>query len=289
MDYGDDGQDPIAGKINFIISMAQIMVRSSLELTGIQKAALTTAGKQIYEPWLRNGKKPEFIPTMDDLYDAIIHREDINRSDIYELASSIGLYTKQQGVNVIFADQTNIDIHNRLVAYNIHNLDDSLKQLAMLIILDAIWVRICRNRNLKRRTYLYIDEIHLLFQNEDVAEFLKKIWKVVRKYWGAPTGITQNVEDVLNSPAGRAILNNSAFIILLKQSEFDRKALTELFNLSDSQLSYISNSRAGEGLIRVDASQNLPMASIIPFQNQIPEDTDIFKLITTKIVKDEDD
>lgn len=218
-----------------------------------------------------------------------MRREDTNRGDIYELAQTIGLYTKKQGVDVIFADQTNVNVHNRLVAYNIQDLGDSLKPLAMLIILDAIWVRICRNRNLKRRTYLYIDEIHLLFQNENVAEFLKKIWKVVRKYWGAPTGITQNVEDVLNSPAGRAILNNSAFIILLKQSEFDRRALTELFNLSDSQLSYISNSRAGEGLIRVDASQNLPMSSIIPFQNQIPEDTDIFKLITTKIVKDEDD
>lgn len=289
VDYGDDGQDPVASKINFIISMVQIMVGTNLPLTGIQKAALTTAGKQMYEPWLRNDKKPEFIPTMDDLYDAIMRREDTNRGDIYELAQTIGLYTKRQGVDVIFADQTNVNIHNRLVAYNIQDLGDSLKPLAMLIILDAIWVRICRNRNLKRRTYLYIDEIHLLFQNENVAEFLKKIWKVVRKYWGAPTGITQNVEDVLTSPAGRAIINNSAFIIMLKQSEMDRRALTELFNLSDSQLSYISNSRAGEGLIRVDASQNLPMASIIPFQNQIPEDTDIFKLITTKIVKDEDD
>lgn len=282
--------DPVAAKISFLISMAQIMIGSERPLTGTQKAAITKAGKQIYEPWVRNGQKPEFIPTMDDLYDAINRREDRNLADIYELLQNIGLFTRKEGVNVIFSDQTNVDINNRLVSFDIQNMKDDLKALAMFIILDAIWIRLCRNKKLKRRTYIYIDEIHLLFRNPEVAASLSKIWKTVRKFMGAPTGITQDINDLLKSEYGRDTLNGSSFIIMLKQSDINQRYLSDLFNFSNSQLSYITNAKAGEGLIRIDSSAKLDTKTVltIPFQNQIPEDSEIYKLITTKVVRDEE-
>ena len=288
-DYGAEGQDAVASKIDTLISMCQVMLGSNLLLSGIQKNAIIMAGKKIYEPWLRNDKKDEFIPTLDDFYEVLMQREDVEKSaDIYELAQTVERFTSH-GVDVIFSGKTNVNIENRLVALNIQDLGDDLKPLAMLIILDMIWNRLCRNRALKKRTYLFIDEIHLLFKSEMVAAYLQKIWKIIRKYNGAPMGITQNVEDVVNTEAGRAIINNTPFIIMLKQSEMDRRALTALFNLSDTQLGYITNSRPGEGLLYVQASQNLATTSIIPFMNKIPEDSPIFKLITTKIVKDDEE
>lgn len=285
-DYGAEGQDAVASKIDTLISMCQVMLGANLLLSGIQKNAIIMAGKKIYEPWLRNDRKDEHIPTLDDFYQVLMEREDALRSaDIYELAQTVERFTSR-GVDVIFSGKTNVNVENRLVAFNIQDLGDDLKPLAMLIVLDLIWNRLCRNRALKKRTYIYIDEIHMLFKSEMVAAYLQKIWKIIRKYNGAPMGITQNVEDVVNTEAGRAIINNTPFIIMLKQSEMDRRALTALFNLSDTQLGYITNSRPGEGLLYVQASQSLVTTSIIPFQNKIPEDSPIFKLITTKIVRD---
>lgn len=286
--YGSDGQDPVAAKIDFLQSMIQVMIGQTLPLTAIQKNAIIMCGKQTYEPWLRNDKRDEFIPTLQDFYDILIKRDDVNKvADIYELCQTVERFTTA-GVDVLFSEKSNVEINNRFVDYAIGQLGDDLKPLAMLIILDNIWTRICRNRKLKRRTYIYIDEVHLLLSTEMVAQYLLKLYKVARKYGGAPTGITQNVEDLISSPAGRGIINNTPFIVMLKQSALDRNALEQLFNLSPTQLSYVTNSKPGEGLLYVQSSMNLNTTSIIPFKNTIPEDNLIYKLTTTKMVKEED-
>ena len=289
VDYGDDGQDPVAAKIDFLISMVQIMVGLHSPLSSTQKAAIVYAGKQIYEPWIRGGKTLDLIPTMDDFLNAIASRDDSNHMDIYSLISTIGMYSKRAGVDVIFSDQTNVDINNRLICWDIQNLGESLKPLAMLIVLDMIWVRTCHNKILKKRTYLYIDEMHLLFRNENVAAFLRKLWKTIRKFNGAPTGITQNIEEIIKSEEGRAILNNTEFLILLKQSEMDRDTLSNLFSFSKEQSDFLRKAGGGKGLIRVNSCANLPITTVIPFENPIPKDNPIFDLISTKVLKDEED
>lgn len=281
--YGVDGQDPVAEKIDFIQSLVQVMIGQTLPLTAIQKNAIIMCGKQTFEPWLKHGKSDEYVPTLQDFYDILIRRDDVNKvADIYELCQTVERFT-EAGVDVILCGRTNVEIYSRFVDYAIGQLGADLKPLMMLVILENIWIRLCRNRRLRRRTYIFIDEVHLLLTSEMVAQYLLKFYKVARKYGGAPTGITQNVEDIISSPAGRGIINNTPFIIMLKQSALDRNALEQLFNLSPTQLSYITNSKPGEGLLYVQSSANLNTTSIIPFKNTIPEDNLIYKLTTTKL------
>ena len=286
--YGGDDQDPVASKIDFLQSMVQVMIGQSIPLTAIQRNAIIMAGKSVYNAWIRSDKDPETVPTLQDFYDALMQRDDVGKVvDIYELIQTVERFTAA-GVDVIFSGKSNVEINNRFVDYAIGQLGDDLKPLAMLIILDNIWTRMCRNKRLKRKTYIFIDEVHLLMKSQMVASYLQKFYKVCRKFGGAPTSITQNVEDIITSEAGRGIINNTPFIIILKQSQMDRNALAQLFNLSDTQLSFISNSKPGEGLLYVQSSMNLDTTSIIPFKNVIPEDNEIFKLITTKMTKEED-
>lgn len=286
--YGTEEQDPVAAKIDFLQSMIQVMIGQTIPLTAIQRNAIIMAGKQAYQSWIRNGKDSRYVPTLQDFYNILIQRQDVGTvADIYELVQTVERFT-EAGVDVLFSGKSNVKINNRFVDYAIGQLGDDLKPLAMLVILDNIWTRMCRNKKLKRKTYIIVDEVHLLMKSPMVAGYLQKFYKVCRKYNGAPLSITQNVEDIINTEAGRGIINNTPFIIILKQSQMDRNALAQLFNLSDTQLSYITNSRPGEGLLYVQSSNNLDTTSIIPFKNTVPEDNPIFKLITTKITKDED-
>lgn len=283
--YGSDDQDPVAAKIDFLQSMIQVMIGQSIPLTAIQRNAIIMAGKQAYEPWLRNDKRPEYVPTLQDFYDILARRDDVSRvADIYELVQTVERFTAA-GVDVLFSGKSNVEINNRFVNYAIGQLGDDLKPLAMLVILDNIWTRMCRNRKLKRKTYIYIDEMHLLFKSEMVSSYLLKIYKTCRKYLGAPMGITQNVEDIINSESGRGIINNCPFIIVLKQSSIDQELFKKLFNLSETQLGYINNTRPGEGLLYVQSSAGLGVTSVVPFKNVIPEENEIYRLITTKLVK----
>lgn len=286
--YGSDDADPVASKIDFLSSMVQVMIGQSIPLTAIQRNAIIMAGKRVYENWLRNDKRDEYVPTLQDFYEALESREDVNKVvDIYELCMTVQRFTKD-GVDVIFSDRTNIDLSKRVIDFSISDLGEDLKPLAMLILLDHVWNRTCRNRKLNRRTYIFIDEVHLLMKSPMVANYLQKFYKVMRKLGGAPCSITQNVEDLINSEAGRGIINNTPFIVILKQSQMDRSALAQLFNLSDTQLSYITNTKPGEGLLYVQGSQNMDNTAIIPFRNIIPDNNPIFKLITTKMEKEED-
>ena len=175
-----------------------------------------------------------------------------------------------------FAHQTNVNTNNHVVCYDIHELGKNLQSAGMLIVLDSILNRITRNRKRKRNTYIFIDEIYLMFQNEYSANFLHTLWKRVRKYGAFCTGITQNVEDLLQSHTARTMLSNSELLVMLNQSGNDMDRLAELLNISNTQRSFMENVGPGQGLLKVGSS-------LVPFVNQFPTNTSLYKLMSTKI------
>lgn len=189
------------------------------------------------------------------------------------LALELELFTT--GTLNTFAKQTNVNTDNRLICYDILELGDQLKAIGMLVVLDSILNRITKNRMAGKQTFIYIDEIYLLFMHEYAAQFLFKLWKRVRKYGAYCTGITQDVEDLLQSHTARAMLSNSEFIILLNQAAINRAELANLLNISDNQLSYITNVEAGKGLLKVGNT-------LVPFENHFPKETNLYRLMTTK-------
>ena len=174
-----------------------------------------------------------------------------------------------------FAINTNVDTSNSLICYDILDLGKQLQPIGMIVVLDSILNRITSNRAKGRNTYIFIDEIYLLFQYEYSANFLFTLWKRVRKYGAFCTGITQNVEDLLQSHTARTMLANSEFIIMLNQASTDRLELAKLLNISDTEVSYITNVGAGEGLAKIGNA-------IVPFENKFPKNTELYKLMTTK-------
>ena len=174
-----------------------------------------------------------------------------------------------------FAKHTNVDTNNSLICYDILDLGKQLRSAGMLVILDSILNRITKNRSKGRNTYIFIDEIYLLFSHEYSANFLFTLWKRVRKYGAYCTGITQNVEDLLLSHTARTMLSNSEFIVMLNQSSSDGEELAKLLNISEMQLSYITNSEPGEGLLKIGSN-------LIPFENHFPKDLELYKLMSTK-------
>ena len=190
-----------------------------------------------------------------------------------EIALAIELFTN--GSLNTFAKTTNVNTNNRLICYDILDLGKQLQPIGMLVVLDSILNRITKNRASGRRTHTFIDEIYLLFQHEYSANFLFTLWKRVRKYGADCTGITQNVDDLLQSHTARTMLANSEFIIMLNQSSTDRLELAKLLNISELQMNYITNVGAGCGLIKVGSS-------LVPFVNKFPKNTKLYKLMTTK-------
>lgn len=210
------------------------------------------------------------VPTLQDFRAELIKQPEL---EAQEIALSIELFTN--GSLNTFAKRTNVDTDNRLICYDILDLGKQLMPIGMLVVLDSILNRITANRAKGKNTFIFIDEIYLLFQHEYSANFLFTLWKRVRKYGAYATGITQNVDDLLQSHTARTMLANSEFIIMLNQAPTDRIELAKLLNISDNQLSYITNVGAGHGLIKVGSS-------LIPFANKFPKSTKLYKLMTTK-------
>ena len=188
------------------------------------------------------------------------------------MALAIELFT--EGSLNTFAKPTNVDTSARILCYDIRDLGKQLLPVGMLVVLDSIFNRIVRNRERKRNTWIYIDEIYLLFQHEYSANFLFTLWKRMRKYGACGTGISQNIEDLLQSHTARAMLANSEFLIMLNQAATDRMELARLLNISDNQLSYITNVDAGRGLIKCGSA-------IVPFMDHFPKNQ-LYQLMTTK-------
>ena len=179
-----------------------------------------------------------------------------------------------------FAHRTNVDLENRLIVYDIKDIGPNLMELALKVCMNDVWNKMMENRRRNKWTWFYIDEFHLLLSNPSTSEFLKTVWKRARKWQGVPTGITQNVEDLLASPEARAIINNSSFVYMMNQSMMDRNMLGELLNLTEADKEFITNVEAGCGLIYTGKQS-------IPFQDSFPQNTRLYKILSTNPNDDE--
>ena len=266
-DYGD-GANPIILKSEFLLSLCEQLIGSG-NLGPKQKSIIDRCTAQVYRVY-QQGNYMGVAPTLQDFREELLKQEE---PEAKALALDIELFT--DGSLNTFAKNTNANTDNRLVCYNILELGDDLKPMGMLVILDNILNRITKNRSKGKNTYIFIDEIYLLFQHEYAANFLFKLWKRVRKYGAFCTGITQNVDDLLQSHTARTMLSNSEFIVMLNQASSDRFELAKLLNITDLQMNYITNVGAGQGLIKIG---NV----LVPFINEFPTNTELYKLMTTK-------
>lgn len=268
LDYGD-GEDILSLKTDFILSLCELIVGTKTGLKAEEKTIIARCIPFVYEKYLAD-PKPENMPVLKDLYDILCSQKD---SDADYIAKVLELYVT--GYLNFFNHRTNVDIKNRLVCYDIKELGNSLKQIGMLILQDQVWGRVSANRNAKKSTWFYCDEVHLLLKEKQTAAYFVEIWKRFRKWGGIPTALTQNVKDFLSSPEIENIFENSDFIIMLNQAGNDRQILAKQLGISSHQLSYVTQSNAGEGLLFYG---NV----IIPFVDYFPKDTELYSIMTTK-------
>ena len=267
-DYAD-GANPIPLKSEFVMSLFE-QIAGKDNIGAFEKSIIDRCLTSIYSPYIKKeyqGKPPTLIDLVKNL-------KEQPEPEAQELAVQIELFTT--GSHNTFAKQTNVNIQNRFVCFDILDLGSQMMPIGMLTVLDSIMNRITANRAAGRETYIFIDEIYLLFQHEYSANFLFTLWKRVRQYHGFCTGITQNVDDLLQSHTARTMLANSEFIIMLNQGSTDRDELAKLLQISDDQMKHITNVDSGHGLVKVGSD-------LVPFERKFPKDTKLYKLMTTKI------
>ena len=267
-EYGD-GANPVTLKSEFILSLCEQLIGAN-NLGPMQKSIIDRCTATVYRDYQQRGYTGK-VPTLKDFRAELLKQSE---PEAKEIALAIELFT--DGSLNTFAKETNVDVDNRLICYDILDLGKQLLPIGMLDVLDNILNRITANRAKGKLTFIFIDEIYLLFQHEYSANFLFTLWKRVRKYGAYCTGITQNVDDLLQSHTARTMLANSEFLIMLNQASTDRLRLAELVNISDMQMSYITNVEAGRGLMKVGSA-------LVPFFNKFPKHTKLYKLMTTKL------
>jgi hypothetical protein len=267
-DYSDE-ESPLALKSDFILSLCELIVGGKDGLSAGEKSVIDKCLPPVYREYLLD-PVPEKMPILQDLYQALL---DLHDNDADYIAKALEIYVN--GTLNVFNHRTNVDITNRLVCYDIKDLGKSLKQLGMLILQDQVWGRVTINRAAKRTTRCYFDEFHLLLKEKQTAAYSVEIWKRFRKWGGMPTALTQNIKDLLASHEVENIFENSEFILLLSQAPGDREILAKKLGISEHQLSYVSGANPGEGLLFYN---NI----IIPFIDNFPKDTELYKIMTTK-------
>lgn len=267
LNYSED-DNPLALKSDFILSFCELAAGGRNGLEPVEKTLIDRAVRSVYRPYIAD-PKPENMPILEDLYDEIKRQPE---PEAQRVASALELYV--HGSLNVFNHRTNVDINNRLVCFDIKELGKQLKNLGMLVIQDQVWNRVSQNRDIGKSTWYFVDEFHLLLRGE-VGAWSVEIWKRFRKWGGIPTGITQNVKDLLASPEIENIFENSDFIYLLNQASGDRRILCERLNISSKQAGHISNSTPGEGLI---VFGNV----ILPFKDDFPRDNELYDIMTTK-------
>lgn len=267
--YSED-DNPLALKADFILSLCELIVGSKDGLQPIEKTVIDRCVHLIYQKYFDN-PIPENMPILEDLYAALMKQDE---KEAHHVATALEIYVK--GSLNVFNHHTNVDINNRLVCYDIKELGNQLKKIGMLVVQDQVWCRVTANRNVGKSTRYYIDEFHLLLKEEQTANYSVEIWKRFRKWGGIPTGITQNVKDLLRSTEIANILENSDFIYMLNQASGDRTILAQRLNISPHQLSYVTNSGEGEGLLFYG---NV----ILPFVDHFPTNIELYRIMTTKL------
>ncbi len=268
LNYSDD-ENPLTLKSDFILSLCELIVAGKDGLQPVEKTIIDRCVRQVYRDYLLN-PVPENMPILEDLYNELRKQEE---KEAQYIATALEIYVT--GSLNVFNHRTNVDIRSRVVSYDIKELGKQLKKIGMLIVQDQVWNRVTVNREAHKSTRYYIDEMHLLLKEEQTAAYTVEIWKRFRKWGGIPTGITQNVKDLLSSREIENIFENSDYIYMLNQASGDRQILARQLNISPHQLSYVTQSGEGEGLIFYGST-------ILPFTDRFPKDTELYKIMTTK-------
>jgi len=264
--YGDGG-NPVVLKSEFLLSLCEQLMGAG-KLDAKAKSVIDRCAANVYRPYMKKGFK-DSPPTLKEFHAELLKQTEPEARDV---ALAIELFTN--GSLNTFAQQTNVNTNSRIISYDIRDLGRQLLPVGMLVVLDSIFNRVIRNRALGRATWIFIDEVYLLFSQEYSANFLFTLWKRVRKYNAACTGITQNLEDLLQSHTARTMLSNSEFVLLLNQAASDRLELAKLLGISENQLSYVTNAESGSGLLKC-------AGAIVPVQDRYPHNS-TYRLMTTK-------
>ena len=268
LNYSDD-ENPLSLKSDFLLSLCELIVGGKDGLQPVEKTIIDRCVRTVYRDYL-NDPRPENMPILEDLYNELRRQEE---KEAQYIATALEIYVT--GSLNVFNHRTNINIENRIVSFDIKELGKQLKKIGMLIVQDAVWNRVTVNREAHKSTRYYIDEMHLLLREEQTAAYTVEIWKRFRKWGGIPTGITQNVKDLLSSREVENIFENSDYIYMLNQANGDRQILAKQLNISTHQLSYVTHSGEGEGLLFYG---NI----ILPFVDRFPKDTELYRIMTTK-------
>ena len=280
-------EDPVAAKCDFIMAICETIVGHG-NLDPIMINMIHKCGRKIYQPYYehmeqmikkrdKNGHRitcdREQMPTLLDFYHALRSQEEPRAQ---ALAAALEMYCI--GTYDLFAKQTNVNTEARFVVYDIKDITTGMKELALQICLNDIWNRIIENKKKGKRTWFYIDEFYLLTQTKTSARFVEMVYKRARKWGGIPTGITQNVEDLLTNEDARTILSNCNFLLMMNQSQIDRAALADLYSISENLQDYINDKPAGTGLLYTGSS-------VIPFTNSFPKESSVYKIFSTKVTE----
>ncbi len=268
LDYSDD-ESPLSLKSDFVLSLCELIVGGKDGLSPVEKTIIDRCVRMVYTKYL-NDPRPENMPILQDLYTLLRSQEE---KEAQHIATALEIYVT--GSLNVFNHRTNTDICNRVVCYDIKDLGKQLKKIGMLIVQDQVWNRVTVNRAARKSTRYYIDEMHLLLKEEQTASYTVEIWKRFRKWGGIPTGITQNVKDLLASREVENIFENSDYIYMLNQAGGDREILARQLGISPQQLSYVKHSNEGEGLLFYGSV-------ILPFVDHFPKDTELYRIMTTK-------
>jgi type IV secretory pathway VirB4 component len=267
--YGE-GSDPVIDKSEFVCSLFEQLDKNGL--LPEEKTVIDRSVRSVYKTYLAD-LKPENMPILEDLYLALLDQKEM---EAQKLAAALEIYVS--GSLNVFNNRTNVDLENRLVCFDIRELGNSLKKIGMLLVQDQVWNAVTLNRAHRKSTRFYVDEFHLLLKEEQTSAYSVEIFKRFRKWGGIPTAVTQNVKDLLSSREIENVFENSDFILMLNQAAGDREILAKKLNISPTQLSYVTGSGAGEGLLFYG---NV----IIPFVDHYPTDTETYKIITTKFAE----
>ncbi len=274
LNYSDD-ENPLSLKSDFILSLCELIVGGKEGLQPVEKTVIDRCVRLVYQRYL-NDPHPENMPILEDLYNALRSQDE---KEAQYIATALEIYVT--GSLNVFNHRTNVDIESRIVAYDIKELGKQLKKIGMLIVQDQVWNRVTVNREAHKSTRYYIDEMHLLLKEEQTASYTVEIWKRFRKWGGIPTGLTQNVKDLLSSREVENIFENSDYIYMLNQASGDRQILAKHLNISPHQLSYVTHSGEGEGLLFYGSV-------ILPFVDRFPKDAELYRIMTTKLSEQPD-
>ena len=268
LDYSDD-ENPVTLKSDFLLSLCDLIIGGKEGLSPIEKTIIDRCTRLVYRDYLQD-PRPENMPILGDLYDLLRKQTEPEAQNI---ATALEIYVN--GSLNVFNHRSNIQMNDhRVLCFQLKSLGKALKEIGLLIMQDAIWNRVTANRSKHKTTWFYIDEFHLLLKGQ-TGSFSVEIWKRFRKWGGIPSGLTQNVKDLLASREIENIFENSDFIYMLNQAQGDRQILAKQLGISPHQLSYVTHSGPGEGLLFFG---NV----IIPFVDRFPKDTTLYKIMTTR-------